>query len=163
MLGGLFSGGGDGDHASSSSAADGRGHSLVFYFRLPDNWDPHVYEKSHPAAAPALGLARRFVHNGRELDGTPTRDRLKLIARVANPVEWAGAAPLSSAEARLLASYNDKPLLTRPQHKFFHGPGALKVSFFKVFFSFFFPPARSLFFPPRSLRRFAPSDPHQKT
>ena len=135
MLGGLFGGGGGGDgHASPappSSSADGRGHSLVFYFRLPDNWDPAAYESSHPAASPALGLARRLVHNGRELDGSPTRDRLKLIARVANPAEWAREAPLSSAESRLLGSYNDKPLLTRPQHKFFHGPGE------KVLFLFF--------------------------
>jgi len=138
MLGGLFGGGGNDDDASSSSSstADGRGHSLVFYFRLPDNWDPTSYERSHPAAGPALGLARRFVHNGREGDGTPTRDRLKLIARVANPAEWGREAPLSGAETRLLASYNDKPLLTRPQHKFFHGPGELsEVFFFQVFFA----------------------------
>ena len=136
MLGGLFGGGGNDDDASSSSTADGRGHSLVFYFRLPDNWDPTSYERSHPAAGPALGLARRFVHNGREGDGTPTRDRLKLIARVANPAEWGREAPLSGAETRLLASYNDKPLLTRPQHKFFHGPGELsEVLFFQVFFA----------------------------
>ena len=131
--GGGGGGGGDGNAspAPPSSSADGRGHSLVFYFRLPDNWDPAAYESSHPAASPALGLARRLVHNGRELDGSPTRDRLKLIARVANPAEWAREAPLSSAESRLLGSYNDKPLLTRPQHKFFHGPGE------KVLFLFF--------------------------
>lgn len=136
-FGGLFGGGGGGNNNDSndnappppppSSSADGRGHSLVFYFRLPDLWDPTAYEASHPAATPALGLARRFVHNGREADGSPTRDRLKLVARVANALEWTSAAPLSSAEARLLASYNDKPLLTRPQHKFFHGPGYLEV------------------------------------
>jgi hypothetical protein len=29
----------------------------------------------------ALGLLQRFVSNGRESDGSPTRDRLKLIVR----------------------------------------------------------------------------------
>ncbi len=53
------------------------------------------------------------AHTGR----TPTRDRFKLIPRVANVEAWAADAPLSSAEYRLLLNYNDKPLLTRPQHK----------------------------------------------
>ena len=48
---------------------------------------------------------------------TPTRERLKLIPRVANVEQWAAAAPLSAAEFRLARSYNGKPLLTRPQHK----------------------------------------------
>lgn len=58
---------------------------------------------------------------------SPTRDRLKLIPRVVNPEEWAKEAPLSTAEAKLLYNYNDKPLLTRPQHKFFHGPNYLEI------------------------------------
>ena len=49
----------------------------------------------------------------------PTRDRLKLIARVANVEEWAQKGPLSGTETRLITRYNDKPLLTRPQHSFF--------------------------------------------
>ena len=103
-------------------ATDGPGHSLVFYFALPARWDP----ETHPCPA-ALGLLRRFVHNGREDDGTPTRDRLKLIARIANPEEWVEDARLSTPEARLLQNYNDKPLLTRPQHKFYHGDGYLEI------------------------------------
>lgn len=58
---------------------------------------------------------------------SPTRDCLKLIPRVVNPEEWAKEAPLSTAEAKLLYNYNDKPLLTRPQHKFFHGPNYLEI------------------------------------
>jgi len=101
---------------------DGPGHSLVLYFGLPARWDP----ATHPCP-PALGLLRRFVHNGREADGAPTRDRLKLIARICYPDEWVAEAPLNGAEARLLANYNDKPLLTRPQHRFYHGEGYLEV------------------------------------
>ena len=135
---------------------DGPGHSLVYTFALPPEWDPAASERAAAAGAPAAGeggatastpvpggaasastapafsgpalaLTRRFVHNGKEADGTPTRDRLKLIARVANPAEWATTGPLNGAESKLLGSYNDKPLLTRPQHKFFHGPGYLEV------------------------------------
>jgi hypothetical protein len=53
----------------------------------------------------------------------PTRDRLKLIPRIVNVDEWVEKGPLSSTEGRLLRNYNEKPLLTRPQHRFFPGPG----------------------------------------
>ncbi len=41
--------------------------------------------------------------------------------------EWAERGPLSPPEHKLLNSYNDKPILTRPQHDFFAGPGYLEV------------------------------------
>jgi hypothetical protein len=90
--------------------SDGPGESVVYYFSLPEDFDPAGF----PNKA-ALGLLARFISNGREADGGATRDRLKLIARVANVEEWASKAPLSTPEYRLLVSYNEKPLLTRPQ------------------------------------------------
>lgn len=53
--------------------------------------------------------------------------RFKLIPRVVNVDEWAAKGPLSPAEHKLLATYNDKPILTRPQHYYFNGPGYLEV------------------------------------
>lgn len=41
--------------------------------------------------------------------------RLKLVPRVINIDEWVQKGPLSQAEHRLLTSYNEKPILTRPQ------------------------------------------------
>ena len=41
--------------------------------------------------------------------------------------QWAKEGPLGSAEHSLLLKYNDKPLLTRPQQKFFTGPNYLEV------------------------------------
>lgn len=35
--------------------------------------------------------------------------------------EWAKKGPLSSYEHSLLNNYNDKPILTRPQQKFYSG------------------------------------------
>lgn len=52
----------------------------------------------------ALGLLRRMVHDGREADGSPTRDRLKLIPRVVNVDEWARNAPLSGTVRALPAT-----------------------------------------------------------
>ena len=63
-------------------------------------------------------ISRHQVWCGR----APTRSRLKLIPRIANVEQWARDGPLSSAEHKLLANYNDKPVLTRPQHR--HDPVA---------------------------------------
>lgn len=35
--------------------------------------------------------------------------------------------PLNSAEYRLLCTYHEKPLMTRPQQHFFTGPGYLEI------------------------------------
>ena len=42
--------------------------------------------------------------------------------------EWSKAGPLSGAEQRLINKYNDKPLLTRPQHSYFAGDVSPPVS-----------------------------------
>lgn len=101
---------------------DGDGYSLVYYFALPEGWEP-----SQVPNKAALELVQRFMHNKREFDGTPTRDRLKLIPRIVNVGEWAEKGPLSGYEHRLLMNYNDKPLLTRPQQRFYTGPNYLEI------------------------------------
>ncbi len=45
-------------------ANDGKGHSLVYYFGLPDGWEPSMEDNSA-----ALALWQRFVHDGKEADG----------------------------------------------------------------------------------------------
>ncbi|KAL4421206.1 hypothetical protein ABPG77_010081 [Micractinium sp. CCAP 211/92] len=101
---------------------DGQGHSLVYYFALPEGWEPSQMDNQA-----ALALVQRFMHNKREFDGTPTRDRFKLIPRIVNVAEWAEKGPLSGYEHRLLMNYNDKPLLTRPQQRFYTGPNYLEI------------------------------------
>ena len=52
---------------------------------------------------------------------------MKLIARVVNVEQWAKEGPLSGYEHSLLNNYNDKPILTRPQQRFFTGKDYLEV------------------------------------
>lgn len=105
-----------------SRSGDGPGHSIVYCFQLPPDFNPSKHE--NPAA---IGLLQRFIQDGVEADGSPTRSRLKLIPRVVNAEEWAKAGPLNMAELKLLKTYNGTPVLQHPLTAFFEGPNYLEV------------------------------------
>ena len=73
----------------------------------PSAWGTEFSPGAHREQVPfvhqlALALLQRFVHDGRESDKVPTRDRLKLLARIVNVDQWAVSGPLSGYVSDLL-------------------------------------------------------------
>lgn len=56
-----------------------------------------------------------------EENGDRTRERLKYVPRIANLAEAADELKLSRPERNLMKTYDGKPVMTRPQHRFYQG------------------------------------------